>query len=644
MIQRSVTLLILFSSLIFAQGRSLPLFIYGPKATSYKMVDDTVSIKKLKLGRRLADDLYISSGSEKSFILICEETLLELLPESKILIDRSESYLRIIEGNAIMHKEEDITAFCYNVVVENGSIGYIGRKNIRVNINYSDQVLSNGIFYPRTDYTLVDKDFIKENERDGKYVMSLIYQFDLPSLHKEFNLPSRRQKNFRFSTREKTGTASYKSNSYFHAGTNLRLRMQEFEFVYRIWLAISPSEGFYTENWDEWQDIINNIHHLSFFHPTDPFFFRLGMIEKLEFGGGYLVDNYNNTVILPFENLTGVQIKASSRKNLLNIFVNDLTKPRILGTFYNKRISKRFHANLTYVGDLNQYSNIIDSDKDSYPDKVDPEVDKKNFPDEWVISDEDSTFTSDLISLDNLKDKQLHAFGLGLKYQIATIAGSDVYLTGDIAMLSTPSMGISFPNLYVGNDIFEVGVGADWQSHDFRPSIFGRSYEYKKARFIKNENDEYELITRDINYKDDQDGWYTGWNTFFNLKLSKMLNLKTRYREVNREDDFKRHVMFSIKSRYSFSQYLKSYSLFIDSKDFDKLFEEKTDGQLFGFSIATRPHIAIDVTFRYREQYQDKDGDGKIQKDDVERNFSLNILLDTNYWWNKYQDRRNKKK
>ena len=643
MIKRVFVLSIFIVSLIFAQGRSLPAFIYGPSATSYKIVADTVSVKKLRLGRRLSDDLYIASGKEKTFLLICEETLLELLPESKILIDRSDSYLRIIEGDVILHKEDDIKSFCYNVVVENGSIGYIGRKNIRVNINYTDQILSNGIFYPQTDYLIVDKNFIKENDRDGRYVMSLIYQFDLPSLHKEFNLPSNRAKNFNFSTREKTGTASYRSNQYFHAGTNLRLRMQEFEFVYNIWMAVSPKEGFYTKNWDEWQDLVNNILLLSVFHPTDPFFFRIGMVEKLEFGRGYLVDNYNNTIILPFENLTGVQLKSASRKHLANVFLNDITKPRIAGIYFNQRISKRFNADFTYVGDFNQYSNILDTDKDSYPDKIDPQDKTENFPDEMIISEDDTTYTNDLISLDKIDKTQLHSFGLGLKYQLANLFGSDVYVTGDIAWLSTPSIGISFPNLYVGNEIFELGVGADFQSHDFRPSIFGRSYEYKKARFIKNVDGEYQLITRDINYKEDENGWYVGWNTFFNLKLSKMLNIKTKYREVNRDNDFKRHVMFSIKSKYSFSEYLKSYSIFMDHKDFGKIFEEKTDGQIFGFAINTKPHVAIDVGVRYRQQFQDKDGDGEIQKDDVERNFSLNILLDTNYWWKKYQDRKKNK-
>lgn len=644
MIKRILGLTLFIGSIVFAQGRSMPAFIYGPDATAYKIENDSVSVKKLKLGRRLQDDLYVSSGKEKTFLLICEETLLELLPESKILIDRSELYLRIIEGNVIIHKEDVIDPFCYDVVTENGTIGYIGSKNIGLRINYAEHVLSNGVFFPETDFLLVDKEFIKASNRDGKYVLSLIYQFDLPSLHKEFNLPSNRQEYFRFSTREKTGTASYKSDTYFHAGTNLRLRMQEVEFVYSIWIALSPTAGFYTKNWNEWQDIINNIHYLSIYHPTDPFYLRIGMISKLEFGRGYLVDNYNNTIILPFENLTGLRVKSSSRKYLANVFINDLTKPRIFGLYYNQRISKRFSADFTYVGDYNQYSNVIDTDKDSYPDKIDPQDEIVNFPDEMIISDDgDTTYTNDLISLDDIKDIQLHAFGLGLKYQLANISGTDIYITGDIAWLTTPSMGISFPNLYVGNEIFEVGIGADFQSHDFRPSIFGRSYEYKKARFIKNEYDEYELITRDINYEDEKDGWYTGWNTFFNLNLSKMLNLETRYREVNRKDDFNRHVTINIKSKYSFSPYLKSYSIFMDHKDFDEIFKEKTDGQIFGFSISTRPHVAIDVNLRYREQYQDKEGDGEIQKDDVERNFSLNILLDTTYWWKKYQDRRKEK-
>ena len=80
----------------------------------------------------------------------------------------------------------------------------------------------------------------------------------------------------------------------------------------------------------------------------------------------------------------------------------------------------------------------------------------------------------------------------------------------------------------------------------------------------------------------------------------------------------------------------------MDSKDFDKLFEERTDGQIFGFKISTRPHKATDVDVRYRQQFQDKDGDGKIQEDDVERNFSLSVSVDTDYWWNRYKDRKKK--
>jgi len=577
MVKRIITLSFIIISLLTAQGRSLPALIYGPTTSSYIMEGDSIIVMELKIGKKLADDLYLYTGKDKTFLLICEETLLELQSESKIVINKTKSSLRIIQGNVIIHKEEDLDSFCYNVVVENGAIGYVGLERLRLSINYRDTVLHDGTFFPKTDYILVNQDFIKETRRDGKYIFSLIYHSDLPTLQKGFYLPSKRDKKFKFSTREKTGTATYKSNSYFHAGTNLRLRMNEMEFVYNIWIALSSTKGFYTNNWDEWQDIINNIHHLQIFHPSDPFFLRIGMIDKLEFGRGYLVDNYNNTIILPFENLSGLQIKTGTRNFTANFFLNDLTRPRIGGLYFNKRISNRFNASFTYVGDINQHSNIHktyqDKDGDSYPDIVDPQDNIENYPNETVIVDDDTTYTNDLISLDNIDDIQLHAFGLGLKYQIANISGSDVFITGDLGILSTPSLGISFPNLFIGNNIFEFGVGADFQSPSFQISIFDRSYEYNKARFIKNEEGKYALISRDKLIENENE-WYTGWNTYFNLYIVKRLSLSTKYRNVNRGNDYSKHVTISVNSRYSFSEKLRNYSFFLDHKDFDKIFKE----------------------------------------------------------------------
>ena len=111
--------------------------------------------------------------------------------------------------------------------------------------------------------------------------------------------------------------------------------------------------------------------------------------------------------------------------------------------YYKKNI-KRFNVDLTYVGDFNQYSNILDSDNDSYPDKIDPKNNKKNFPDEMIIVDDDTTYTNDLISLDNIDQSQFHAFGIGLKYQIANICGSDVFITGDIGGYEHPVLVFHF--------------------------------------------------------------------------------------------------------------------------------------------------------------------------------------------------------
>ena len=635
MIKRISIFFTIITSLIYTQGRGLPSFIYGPSTISYSQDgDSTTTIKKLKMGKRLSDDVYIASCEEKSFILICEEIIISLEPNSKILLDRSDKFLRIVEGNVIIHHDGELNNFCYDIIMENGAIGYIGPDKIKLRIDYKDQSISNGVFYPKTNYELIDKSFIKEAQRDGKYILSLIYQYDLPSLQKKFNLPSKRNHKFKFSTREKTGTASYNSNTYYHAGSYLKLRKYEFEFVYNLYIAISPTEGFYSENWDEWQDIINNIGYLQFYHPTDPFYFRIGMIEKLEFGRGYLVDNYNNSIILPFENLSGVQVKIGNRNFLSNFFVNDILKPRVAGAYFNKRITKRIYTDITYVGDFNQYSNILDSDNDSYPDKVDPEPDIKNSNVDSIIIAEDP------ISLDNIKKSQLHAIGFGLKFQIGNISASDIYITGDIGMLSTPGIGISFPNLFIGNSTFGFGVGADFQSPNFINSVFDRSYEYKKARFVKNDDEKYKLISRAQAIDDQEGDWYNGWNTFFNLTLAKRLRLTTRYRQIHRQDDVKKHITVSLKSKYSFTNYLRSYSFFIDHKDIDKILKDKTDGQIYGFQISLQPHSAVDVDVRYRQQYRDKDGNGTIGDDDVIRNFGLNVILDTDYWWKKYKNRK----
>jgi len=634
LIQYILFLGILILNLLPAQGRSLPNFIYGPAASAYQIDGDSVIVKKLKHGKRLDKNLYISSNDEKTFILICEETLLELLPESKIFIDRAAKHFKIISGYVIVHSQSENADFCNTISVDDGFIGYIGHKRLKSKINYKNHILSNGEFFPQTDYVKVNKSFIRENRRDANYVLSQIYNYDIPTMQKEFNLPSKRDKNFRFSSKEKTGTVSYKSDTYYHFGSYLKLRMQELEFVYNLWLAFSTADGFYTKNWDEWQDFVNNIHYLQIFHPTDPLSLRIGMVEKLEFGRGYLVDNYNNTVLIPFENLSGFQIKIANRNFNSNVFINDLTRPKIGGFYYSKRASKRLNFDITYVGDFNQYSNILDSDNDSYPDKVDPQPETKNAKSDSIILAEKP------ISLNNIENTQLHSIGLGLKYQIANISDSDIFITGDLGLLNTPGIGISFPNLFIGNTMYEFGIGADWQSPDFATAIFDRSYEYNKARFIKNGDGEYELISR-IRAIDEEGDWYNGWNTHFNLNFGKQFNLKTKYRQVNRGEEYNKHVTLSVKSRYSFSDYLKSYSFFLDNKNFDKLFEEKVDGQIYGFKIYLRPHIALDVDIRYRQQYRDKDGDGEIQGKDVERNFSLNIILDTEYWWNKYRDRNN---
>jgi len=50
MAKKLLILSVIVFNLLLAQGRSLPAFIYGPSATSYKMAGDSVTVKKTEIG------------------------------------------------------------------------------------------------------------------------------------------------------------------------------------------------------------------------------------------------------------------------------------------------------------------------------------------------------------------------------------------------------------------------------------------------------------------------------------------------------------------------------------------------------------------------------------------------------------------
>jgi hypothetical protein len=80
---------------------------------------------------------------------------------------------------------------------------------------------------------------------------------------------------------------------------------------------------------------------------------------------------------------------------------------------------------------------------------------------------------------------------------------------------------------------------------------------------------------------------------------------------------------------------LRSYGFFIEQKNFEKLFTDKTDGSIWGLRLSIQAHKSTRINLRYREQYQDKDGDGEITKGESERNVSVNLIIRADYLFNR---------
>ncbi|MEE9189936.1 MAG: hypothetical protein V3U16_04105, partial [Candidatus Neomarinimicrobiota bacterium] len=517
------------------------MLLFGPGVTAYSesLLEQPDNIIKLSFLHKIPDNTIIHSGASSAYLLICVDQIIELTPNTKVTINGNSKDLHMESGSLIIHANEEVEYLCYDLTSEAGSVGSVSSQRIRLSLNYDLVSLKRNKFVLGESDRKPSKKWLRDSYRDGQYLFEMLDINEIPAERFIFDFPSQRTGIVQFSSREKTGVATYKKETYYHAGSYLKFNIKEFEFVYNLWLA-AGSAGFYGDNWDEWRDYVNNIHYIQLFQPSDPFFLRIGMVERLTFGRGYLLDNYNNTVILPFENLSGLQLRLQNDRHFAEILLNDITDPVIAGLIFSWKHSSRMTFDVTYLGDFDQYSNILDSDGDSYPDRVDPQPETENSIEDSVIINAGP----ELFSMDDVDALQLHALGLGLKYHLFNWSNTGFYVVGDFGVLSQGGTGLSIPNLIIEHPWFAFGVGSEFQSPSFEPSIFDRSYEYNKARFIKNDDDELELTTR-VKEIDELEEWNYGWNTSIKLKIPSYVTLSTKYRNVQVGDSRDRDFTFS---------------------------------------------------------------------------------------------------
>ncbi len=604
-----------------------PVFLYGPTTTFYIARESDSLPAEAYQNKTLPAKIGIRGGKSKAYLLLEKNQIIEISAGSDIFVNRDSLTIILKQGRLILYPRDTATGVRYRIVNVNGSIINLGGNVLSMGINDSlYHIPAQGALLSPEDKA-PSKKWVQTTLRDKEYIDELYSQGKLFDPLFPVSIPSLRPKKFKFSTQQLAGMATYEGLRYYHAGTLLRFRYSQMEFVYLIYLAASNKGKFYTENWNELKDFISNIYYFQLFKPEDPWFLRLGMIENLSLGRGYLVDNYSNTVVLPFERLNGFEIRAKSTNYKFNLFFNDIIKPRVFGTYFSWRHSKKLTLDVTYIGDINQYSNINDKDGDSYPDMIDPNPNQFDKP------------IDSLQRLDKIKTRYFHALSAGSEYEVFKLDKGSGIITGEIAAYSNVSLGCTFPNLLLRFPWVQFSIGTDLQSPDFVTSIFDRSYEYNKARFIEDDSGHLELISR-VNELNQNNGWLYGWNNMFKLNLPGYIELSSKYRHVFRGSTRDKLISFSIKNYYPFTPYLVYTSFFIEQKNFKTMFDQKRDGEIWGFAISIKPHKTIMISLRYREQFRDKNGDSFIRSGEAKRNFGFNVTAKLDYWYKKWKKSR----
>ncbi|MBN1424254.1 hypothetical protein JXA88_06840 [Candidatus Fermentibacteria bacterium] len=611
-----------------------PVLLYGPDVQ--RAPDSAVSsATRFRPGEPVPLGDPFTVGSGRSFILIATGQLVQMTTGTEALFSADGTELRIRRGSVTLHADLPNDSLRVWLVTEGATIRNLG-DTLRVVINGQRRRLLRGDVVRGEKALGSGGAWVKSDEADGGYLLGLVRSGALPARDFTFRLPSLRPRRVRHDLHGYTGVATYEGTRYYLAELTYRLQARQLRLAYDLWFAVSRDGRFYSEAWDQWKDLVDHVNHVQIFMPGDPLFVRMGHIERLSYGRGLLMDNYTNAVFLPFERRTGLLTEARMFPLTLQLFMNDIGKPRVAGGCLLWTRPDRVSAMLTYVGDFDQYSNIRDRDGDSYPDQIDPEPDVVNAPSDSIIH------ALQPVSLDSLSRQSLHGFAVGFDYRYLRTEHAQLRLEGELSALSNGGVGTSFPAMALQYRGVTLGIGIDFQTPRFEAAVFDGTYELDKARFLLQPDSTLRLVSRGSELAR-TDEWLYGWSNRLVVEIGDNFFLQSRFRDVYRGDYRNKLFRLAAESSFPFLAPITRIGVFIEQRNVSRLLRERTDGEIWGVEVCGTPHRSLLVKTRYRERYSDDNASGIIEDNEVSRSFSASMTVDGGYWWRQYQQWRRRR-
>jgi len=151
------------------------------------------------------------------------------------------------------------------------------------------------------------------------------------------------------------------------------------------------------DEWDEASDFIDKLLYIRWGEKSDPFWLRWGSLNNVTLGYGGLLGGYSNMMEFPSVRKVGINTGFGFGNFGTEIFLSNIKDFSRGGTLLGLRGTYKLSDaipvkfGLNFVTDMNQFSGLKDSDKDTYPDMFD------DFPnDKSLWNDTDGDGIADL--------------------------------------------------------------------------------------------------------------------------------------------------------------------------------------------------------------------------------------------------------
>ncbi len=440
-----------------------------------------------------------------------------------------------------------------------------------------------------------------------------------------------------------------------------------------LYFYFDQDGNLYDENWnfssskDVYKTLVDKIYYLRYGVPSDDLYFRIGALPSITLGHGSLVNGYSNVMDYPRVRRTGVNFKYNFPNFKFHIVHSNLKEAKEPGLFaiggsfeYVKNVDFSFNI----IVDPNQRKGLLDSDRDGYPDFVEPNY--ANDSSQWHLNQDIISWINDNCPVDDdcsdqialaqdemdqaaylldLNDKnQVAGISLGLTYNL----NNRMKLFSEFSQLSGETLNPydfltqqddynSFDNR-LGFGYIPIGFIAEWDkvtltldlrqnSENYLFNYWDQNYDHTRAMVIE-ENDANVVRT-----KEDKLYLYgksKGASLNIVSNFLKIFQLEMMYQYLNGDkwdesiSNYKSNQNSTFYTKLdidtSIIQKVRIAEIFYQQSYSDKPFSFKPDqNTLFGYNIGVEMADNMILILKGRKSYVfDNDGFRPVKTTQIE--------------------------